>query len=105
MVIQLGLSLVLASRTAWQEQSAALHSPLRNLVDAEPSLLGDRVGNAAARFLRTWENQVAVLRRDAAAHGDALANAAAELASADAEAASATQDLLVGPDALIGRTQ
>lgn len=90
-------AMVLAQR-AWEDQGEALHGPLRNLSQAEAGLLGSRVGPVAATFLATWEARVGDLRKDATGHADALAGAAYDIASADAEAVEAVQGLLMWSD-------
>lgn len=86
------------ARDAWEEQSEALAGPRKNLLQAEPSLLGSRVGPAATAFLDTWAKQVDRLRQDAAGHSDALAQTMYDFLITDAEAVESTQQLLLWED-------
>lgn len=86
------------ARDAWDEQSEALAGPRKNLLQAQPSLLGSRVGPVATTFLDTWEQQVDRLRQDAAGHSDALAQATYDFLITDTEAVERTQRLLMWED-------
>ena len=86
------------ARDAWDEQSEALAGPRKNLLQAEPSMLGSRVGPAATTFLDTWEKQVDRLRQDAAGHSDALAQTMYDFLITDAETVDRTQQLLMWED-------
>ena len=98
MTIRMWTQAMTRAQLAWEDQAETLHGPFRNLAQADAALLGSRVGPVADTFLVTWEARVAGLRRDAAAHADALAGAAYDIASADAEAVDAVQDLLLWSD-------
>ena len=98
MTIRMWTEAMTRAQVAWEDQADALHGPFRNLAQAEPELLGSRVGPVAATFLTTWEARVDGLRREAAAHADALAGAAYDFASADAGTVEAVQDLLLWSD-------
>jgi hypothetical protein len=97
MTIRMWTDAMTRARSAWEDQSEALHGPLRNLSQAEPLLLGSRVAPAASAFLSTWESRVDALRRAASDHADALAGASYDIHSADAEAVQAVQELLTWP--------
>lgn len=98
MTIRMWTEAMTRAQVAWDDQAEALHGPLRNLAQAEADLLGSRVGPVAATFLATWETRVDGLRRAAAAHADALAGAAYDINSADAETVQGVQDLLMWTD-------
>lgn len=98
MTIRMWTEAMAIAQSAWEDQAEALHGPFRNLAQAEASLLGSRVGPAATAFLATWEARVDTLRRAAAAHADALAGAAYDIHSADADSVQAVQDLLMWSD-------
>lgn len=86
------------ARDGWDEQSEALAGPRKNLLQADPSLLGSRVGPAATTFLDTWQEQVGHLRREAAGHADSLAQAMYDFLITDAETVERTQQLLMWED-------
>lgn len=98
MTIQMWTTVMVAAKDAWEDQSEALDAPFRNLAQADPNLLGSRVGPAATAFLATWEARVDTLRRAASGHADALVGAMYDLRSADADNVQAIQDLLMWSD-------
>lgn len=82
----------------WQEQSECLDGSRKNLAQARPELLGERVGAAAAAFLTLWERRVLDLREAAAGHRDALDQAMLDLLVSDQESVQRTQRLLMWSD-------
>ena len=82
----------------WQEQSERLDGSRKNLAQARPELLGERVAPAAAAFLTLWERRVLDLREDAAGHSDALDQTILDLLVTDQESVQRTQRLLMWSD-------
>lgn len=98
MTIQMWTAALAKSRDEWENASEGLNGPRKNLAQATPSLLGDRVGPAADAFLTTWEQRVLVLRDLASGHSDSLARTMYDFLGADQESVQATQQLLMWPD-------
>jgi len=98
MTIQMWTSALAHSRGEWDEASEGLNGPRKNLTQAVPALLGDRVGPAADAFLTTWEQRVLVLRDLAAHHTDALAQTMYDFLGADRESVRSTHQLLMWED-------
>lgn len=98
MTLRMWTAALREARDAWDEQAEALAGPRKNLLQAESSLLGSRVGPAAEAFLSTWEQQVDRLRQDAAGHADALAQTMYDVLVTDAETVERTQQLLMWED-------
>ena len=98
MTIQMWTATLAKARTAWEDQSEALNGPRKNLVQADPALLGDAVQGAADAFLTTWEQRTQVLRGQATNHADALAQTMFDLLVTDQESVQATQSLLLWDD-------
>ena len=98
MTLQMWTAALGRARDAWDETGEGLNGPRKNLVQATPSLLGDRVGPAADAFLTTWEQRVLVLRDRASGHSDALAQTMFDVLLTDQESVRATQQLLMWQD-------
>ena len=98
MTIQMWTAALARSRDEWEEASEGLNGPRKNLTQADPALLGDRVGPAADAFLTTWEQRVLVLRDLAAGHSDSLAQAMYDFLGTDQESVRSTQQLLMWDD-------
>lgn len=98
MTLQMRTAAVRLASRQWQEQSELLDGSRKNLAQAQPALLGDRVGAAAEAFLTSWERHVLNLRDAAAEHGDSLAQAMFDLLVTDRESVQRTQHLLMWSD-------
>ncbi len=98
MTIQMWTATLAEARTAWEEQSEGLNGPRKNLVQADPALLGDAVQGAADAFLTTWERRVTTLRDEASGHADSLAKTMYDFLLTDADSVQATQNLLMWDD-------
>jgi len=98
MTIQMWTAALAKARSEWEEASEGLNGPRKNLTQATPALLGDRVGPAADAFLTTWEQRVLTLRDLAANHSDALAQTMYDFLGSDQESVQATQQLLSWDD-------
>ena len=98
MTIQMWTATLAKARTAWEEQSEGLNGPRKNLAQADPALLGEAVQGAADAFLSTWEQRTLVLRDQASAHADSLAQTMYDFLLTDQESVQATQQLLSWED-------
>ena len=98
MTLQMWTATLQKARTAWEEQSEGLNGPRKNLAQADPALLGDAVQRAADAFLTTWEQRTRVLRDQASAHADSLAQTMYDFLVTDAESVQSTQQLLLWED-------
>lgn len=98
MTIEVWTAALRKARDEWEEQSEGLNGPRKNLLQATPSLLGDRVSPAAEAFLTTWEQRVLVLRDRASGHSDALAQSMYDFRLTDQESVEQTQQLLMWQD-------
>ncbi len=98
MTIQMWTAALARSRDEWEDAAEGLNGPRKNLTQATPSLLGDRVGPAADAFLSTWEQRVLVLRDLASGHSDSLAQTMFDFLVTDQESVQETQQLLMWQD-------
>lgn len=98
MTLQMWTATLGKSRDDWEEAAEGLNGPRKNLAQATPSLLGDRVGPAAEAFLTTWEQRVMVLRDQASGHSDSLAQTMYDFLLTDQESVQETQQLLMWQD-------
>lgn len=98
MTIQMWQSALAKARNEWEDAAEGLSGPRKNLTQATPSLLGDRVGPAADAFLTTWEQRVLVLRDLASNHSDSLAQTMFDFLATDQESVQETQQLLMWQD-------
>jgi hypothetical protein len=98
MTIEVWTAALVSARTGWQDQADGLDGPYRNLAQAQPELLGSRVGPAADVFLTTWEARVRALGGRATEHADALTAALYDFLNTDGESVQRTQDLLLWSD-------
>ncbi|MCY7400978.1 MAG: hypothetical protein LH477_08475 [Nocardioides sp.] len=98
MTLQMWTAALSKARDEWEEAAEGLNGPRKNLTQATPSLLGDRVGPAADAFLTTWEQRVLVLRNLASGHSDALAQTMFDFLLTDRESVQETQQLLMWQD-------
>ncbi len=98
MTIQMWTATLSKARTDWEDASEGLNGPRKNLAQASPDLLGDRVGPAADAFLTTWEQRVLVLRDLASHHADSLAQTMYDFLATDQESVQETQQLLMWDD-------
>ena len=98
MTIRMWTAALAASRDEWENAAEGLNGPRKNLAQATPALLGDRVGPAADAFLTTWEQRARVLRDLASGHADALAQTMFDFQVTDQESAQETKQLLMWQD-------
>ena len=98
MTIQMWTAALATARDGWENAAEGLNGPRKNLTQATPALLGDRVGPAADAFLTTWERRVLVLRDLASGHSDSLAQTMFDFLVTDQESVQETQQLLMWQD-------
>ena len=98
MTLQMWTAALAQARDEWEEAGEGLNGPRKNLAQATPSLLGDRVGPTAEAFLTTWEQRVLVLRDRASGHSDSLAQTMYDVLLTDQESVQSTQQLLMWQD-------
>ena len=98
MTIQMWTAALAKARNEWEDAAEGLNGPRKNLTQATPDLLGDRVGPAADAFLTTWEQRVLLLRDLASGHSDALAQTMFGFLVVDQESVQETQQLLMWQD-------
>ena len=98
MTIQMWTAALATARDGWENAAEGLNGPRKNLTQATPALLGDRVGPAADAFLITWERRVLALRDLASGHSDSLAQTMFDFLVTDQESVQETQQLLMWQD-------
>ncbi len=98
MTLQMWTATLTKARIQWEDQSEGLNGPRKNLAQADPDLLGERVGPVAEAFLAVWEQRILELRDLASNHADALAQTTYDFLITDQDSVQETQQLLSWED-------
>ena len=92
------LAALTTSAQAWEDTGETVRGARKSLSEAKPSLLGDKVVDAAQAFIDTWMDEIKSLQTAATDHGDALRDASLLYDQADSDVVERSQQLLVWTD-------